>query len=133
MDVIFPDLFMSTEFTIVPLWNNYSIPNESLVRGLFSPTLKLNDLSAIIKEGTYRYPDSHLATHAESSLIYYRSLPILSCCNVDNKVGMRFIKDMYKDYFVMPSSDTEYSRMSERTRGWVAHLTNMIRSSRGSN
>lgn len=124
---IFPDLFMSTEFTIVPLWNNYSIPNESLVRGLFSPTLKLNDLSAIIKEGTYRYPDSHLDTHVESSLIYYRSLPILSCCNVDNKVGMRFIKDMYKDYFVMPSSDTEYSRMSERTRGWVAHLTNMIR------
>ena len=60
---ILPDLFISTEFLIVPNWDQYALPNKTLQAGIYSPSLKLSEGLALAKKGMPTYADAHLNSY----------------------------------------------------------------------
>lgn len=124
---VVPDVFRRTEFITIPLWENFSIPNETLIRGLYSPTLRLNKLEEIAVKGTHDYPLDHIRENVESTVFFYRSIPCLTCGGFENRDGIYTISELYKDYFVISNGDTEFSRMSPTTREWMNVMTRLIR------
>lgn len=122
-----PDLFKVTEFILTPLWTNFSIPNETLMAGLYSPTIPLKDLTAIAKTTATRYDDAHVDAVVSTSVSIYRSLAFLAVGGPDNRDGIMTYQERFPDYIVIPSTSAEFGRMSPSTQAWVMRLSQMLK------
>ena len=121
-----PDLFKATEFIITPLWTNYSIPNETLVKGLYSPIIAYNKILAIALATANRYTEEHTRSVVETCVSNYRSISFTSVGGPDNKDGINKLSLKYPDYVVLPTTSTEFGRMSLDTQNFVMMLTEML-------
>lgn len=122
-----PDLFKVTEFILTPLWTNFSIPNETLMAGLYSPTIQLADLTMIAKTTATRYADPHVDAVVSTSVSIYRSLAFLAVGGPDNRDGIMTYQARFPDYIVIPSTSSEFGRMSPSTQNWVMRLSQMLK------
>lgn len=122
-----PDLFKVTEFIITPLWTNFSIPNETLMTGLYSPTIQLKDLIPIAKTTATRYDDQHVDDVVSTSVSIYRSLAFLAVGGPDNRDGIMTYQERFPDYIVLPSTSAEFGRMSPSTQAWIMRLSQMLK------
>lgn len=125
-ELYIPDLFKSTEFVVIPMWQNYSIPNQTLLAGLFSPTVDYNDILTIANAGCVGYDPTHISNNIQSSVAYYRSTSFLAIGGIDNRDGIIKFKDQFSDYFVVPTTSVDFSRMSVDTQNWIILLTEML-------
>lgn len=124
--VIFPDLFKRNEFSIIPLWNRYSIPDRVLNAGIYSPISNITSDLAQIKGLINTYPASHIDANTSVMFQPYKALSLLVVSSPDNKVGMNNITDLFSDYIPVTSTSNDFSRMSLNTQMWSELLANMI-------
>lgn len=122
-----PDLFKATEFIITPLWANFSIPNETLVKGLYSPTIRHKDVLAIARATATRYDSVHVDDVVETSVANWRSMGFLAVGGPDNRDGINVLSQRFPDYIAIPTSSNEFSRMSPETQNWTVMLSQMLR------
>lgn len=122
-----PDLFKATEYILTPLWTNYSIPNETLMAGLYSPTVPVQEILEIAKSTATRYDATHVESVLSTSVSMYRSLSFLAVGGPDNRDGIMTYQERFKDYIVIPTTSSEFSRMSPSTQEWVVLLSQMLK------
>jgi len=126
---ILPDLFLSTEFVIVPGWNVYAIPNQELVSGLYSPQLSYVQINRLLGNGL---PAEYLANEAQLQLTVvvtasmYKSLGLVTAGGPENRAGMERLNQVMTDYIVVPTTNSEFNRMSSITREWVVLLNKAL-------
>jgi hypothetical protein len=121
-----PDLFVSTEFIIVPMWDNYSIPNQTHVTGLYSPTVKTKELVDKLSLVAPDYPVPHIQDNIATSVTTYKSISFMSVGSPNNRDGITDFKGRFPDYTIIPSTSVEYSRMSPATQNFILLLNRMI-------
>lgn len=123
---VFPDIFTSTEFTIVPLWQNHSVVDETARGSLYSPLITYNEVLDIANM-FIKYP---VAGHVEKYLLIsglqYKSLTFYSCGGNENREKKFSIKDVFPDYAIIPTSSVDFNRMSKHTTEWIKHLIEAI-------
>lgn len=122
-----PDLFKRTEHIIMPLWDNYSIPNETLRQGLFSPTVRLKDLYAVAEKLAPEYPVAHIQETLNVSVANYRSIAFLVVGGPENRDEIYEYQNRFPDYVAIPTTSTEFGRMSPKTQDWVRLLVEMLK------
>jgi hypothetical protein len=122
-----PDLFKATEFIITPLWANFSIPNETLVKGLYSPTIRHKTVLAIARLTATRYPSAHVDDVVETSVANWRSMGFLAVGGPDNRDAINTLSQKFPDYIAIPTDSGEFGRMSPDTQNWTVLLSNMMR------
>lgn len=121
-----PDIFRSTEFILTPLWDRYSIPNETMVAGIFSPTILVSDMLSKAQATAPDYDAAHVESVLCSSVAIYRSTAFLAVGGPDNRDGIDVLYDQFPDYFVVSSTSLDFGKMSNDTQGWVTLLTRML-------
>lgn len=124
-----PDVFKSTEYIIIPVWDNFSIPNETLVTGLYSPTIGLGDLNRLIttaKSEVLDYPDAHVDSYIEYTVANHRSIGFLAVGSPENRDSIYTFKERWEDYFVVPTSMPDFGRMSPDTQNFIILLGRLL-------
>lgn len=123
---IFPDIFKRTEFIMLPLWDQYAIPNRELATGIYSPQVKLATVSAKMEQYAKQYPASHIDNHLTVMSHPYRSLALLSIGSPDNRNAQYELTDVFPDLIMVASSAIDFNRMSQKTQDWAFALENML-------
>lgn len=123
---IFPDIFKRTEFIILPLWDQFAIPNRELTIGIYSPQMNYADVAAKMKLFATQYPSAHIDSNLSMYSHPYRSVALLSVGSPDNRNSVYKLSDMFKDLIGVSSTSLDFNRMSLPTQEWVAMLENML-------
>lgn len=121
-----PDIFKVTEFIIVPYWTNYAIDNQTTQRGILSPIVNHSSATALIELVAVDYPPLHVKDNLELTVTPYRSLALGVIGGPDNKDAKYSFYETFKDYIVLPTTSTEFSRMSPKTQTFVMKLNQML-------
>jgi len=116
---ILPDLFVNTEFIIVPNWDRYSIPNKTTQAGLYSPILKEGDIEDLLYKAAPLYPKPHVLQYGQATTHPYRSLGFVVCGGNRNRDEVYDFYSKFPQYISVPTSSTEISRTDDRTREWM--------------
>lgn len=123
--VIFPDIFKRTEFILVPLWNQYAIPNKETQAGLYSQVVNLAEAMTLFKN-TVDYPDNQLDAFASVMGHAYKGLAILAVGSPDNRDSKFRLKDIFPDYLPVSTTSLDFNRMSQPTRDWMLILQELL-------
>lgn len=116
---ILPDLFVNTEFIIVPNWDQYSIPNKTTQAGLYSPTISNQMIEDLIYKAAPLYPSVHVKQYGQASTHPYRSLAFAVCGGNRNRDNVYDFYTKFPKYISVPTSSVEISRTDDRTREWM--------------
>lgn len=125
---IFPDIFTSTEFILLPMWDNYAIPNRTIVTGMYSPSIQMLGAlglaySGVQGKGYYR---EHVDANFVMSSILYKSLAFGSVGGPYNRDGIYRFDKKWEDYILVPSTSPDYNRMKLATQEWIAFFNQLL-------
>lgn len=123
---IFPDIFKRTEFILLPLWDQYAIPNRELATGIYSQQVSFATVVDKMKQFATQYPEAHIDSHVTIMGHPYRSLAILSIGSPDNRDQQFKLKDVFPDLISVSSTSIDFNRMSQNTQSWAIELEKMI-------
>jgi len=123
---IFPTIFKTTEFVIIPSWNRYSIPNMTLQAGIYSPGITISEALNLLLSTIVNYPVIHIENNADVFSQPYKALTLLSVGSPDNTNNIFNITNMFPDFIDIPSTSMDFARMSQRTQDWAILLARMI-------
>lgn len=124
---IFPDLFVPSEYIIAPLWTRYSVPNKSLVAGMFSPTIKYAEIPEFTKKVFGAYTEAHLNQNLEISSSLYKSLALFICGHPQNRLAPISFYEKWPEYALMRSVSDDFNRFSLDTQMFVKSLTELLK------
>lgn len=119
---VLPDLFIPTEFVICPLWHQYSVPNQTVKAGLYSPTLRLSTAAALMAKAAPGYEASHIAANLTMTDCLYKSVGFLAVGNVGNRDGKVALDEKFPDYAIIPTTSIDFDRISTKTQEWIRML-----------
>ena len=124
--VIFPSIFISTEFIITPHWDRYSIPNQTLLAGMYSPTVSPQQIIdyALITKGDYN--ETHVRSTVKSTVSTYKELTLSIVGNIENIDGLYTFNAKFPDYIAVSTTSPDFARMSLRTQQWTAVLNDLL-------
>lgn len=126
---IFPEIFTATEFVIVPMWGQYSIPNRVLTSGLGSSitNIKLGTEQLLRLVKGDGYTEEHIATNGEVMGTSHKAYNAVVVGGPQNRDGIVQLYMRYPDYINVRSTELDFMRMSPETRRFVLALEDMLK------
>lgn len=121
-----PDLFKTIEFTIVPFWDQYSVPNQSIEAGLFSPLMRYKDIFDTLRTHMPIYSGAHVQTHSDVTTYLYKSIAFGLCGGPENRNELFDIRSFFPDYATLSTTSIDFNRMAPETRGFVHRLSELL-------
>lgn len=119
---VFPDIFASRGFTIIPAWHKHSTYDAAPRGSLYSPVLEHNEDMSLSNRFSYDNNAEHNEKYVQTTVAQWKSLALVCISNVENdKKRMRFT-DIYPDYALISSQSLDFDRMSFETTTWVKKL-----------
>jgi hypothetical protein len=122
----FPDIFKRTEFIILPLWDQFAIPNKELTTGIYSPQIAYASISAKMAQFAVQYPPTHIDANLTMYSHPYRSLALCSVGSPDNRNAVYQLPGMFPDLIAVSSTSLDFNRMKQATQDWAAMLERML-------
>lgn len=124
---VFPELFTPTEFYLVPLWDRYSLPNQVLSTGTYSPTVPQADILAYANKYFKGYAVDHIAANCCLSGSIFKSALFVSCGHPRNyKAETRFDLEWPK-YCAVPTSSPEFNNLPPKTQKFVMKMVELFK------
>ena len=123
---ILPDLFISTEYTFVPNWDQYAKPNQTLEAGLYSPSMNPQKSMELMKKGAPTYEGDHIIAYSRTASNAYRSLGFVVCGGKRNRDGIFDFYEKFEDYIALPTTHVDFNRISPRTQAWMLKFAECI-------
>lgn len=126
-----PDLFNPLEFTGIPNWNRLGLVNRTTQTSLLSPA---TDYETAL-EWPILYLDGITEAHIIKSLqvvpFQYLSAAVGFVAKVSNRDGIiKLIDHVYKDYQLIPSTDSQFGLMDPDTRKFVLDMEILLEAAR---
>lgn len=123
---VFPDIFTSTEFTIIPMWHNRSVPDESVRGELYSPIVSYNELPTLAS----KYVNIDVAGHTEENLqistVHFKSLAFFTVGGIENRDKKYKLSEIFPDYALIQTTSADFNRLEARTTEWIIKLQGAI-------
>lgn len=126
---VYPDIFKSTEFIILPDWYKYAIPNRVTEAGIYSPNLQVSTIIEKLREfasNNEQYPEAHVTRYAEVIAHPYKSLQLTTIGSIENRDNKYQLSKLYPDYIAQQSTSQDFNRQLQPTRDWSEKLTQML-------
>jgi hypothetical protein len=120
-ETIFPEIFIPTEYYIVPAWNRYALPELTLTAGIYSPSIpqaELPQYQALFVD----YATPHILAQNEIIGSSWKGLSFVSVGHHRNRNGLYRLTDQWPDYVNIPVNSLDYNRISPATRSWINQL-----------
>ncbi|EEJ3663210.1 hypothetical protein AA316_002839 [Salmonella enterica subsp. enterica] len=126
---VFPEIFTTTKFTIVPGWSIRGIPNEEDVAALYSPILPYDFwVKAISRFGEWTVQTiteknsgaiSTPTTDVTDLPSIYKSLNAVVIAGPENDSRKTTLHDTIPDYALIGTNNADIARMSKKTTEWL--------------
>lgn len=123
---ILPDLFRRTEFIVVPMWDQYALPNRVIESGIYSPNANLKRALALLKQVVTAYPSAHIDNYASILSHPYKSLQLLAIGSPENRNSWFELRDVFADYIAVGTTSADFNRMQTATKEWVLMINDML-------
>lgn len=123
---ILPDLYTSTEFYILPRWQNIAIPSQTLTTGSYSSIVQPAKELAYVKSVLSSMPAAYVDANLSIIPTNYYSLMALVIGSNNNQTSAQNIKTIFPDLINVPTDDTAYNTMSLTTRNWLTIVNNLL-------
>lgn len=114
-----PELFLPTEFYLVPLWDRYSLPNQTQEKGKYCPSIQPNDIPKYANKYFKGYSADYIGKNTNVSGSAFESALFISIGNEQNyKAEQQFVVQ-WPDYMVASVNSVDYAKMSPATQAFV--------------
>lgn len=123
---IFPDIFKTTEFTLIPMWHRFALPDRALATGVYSPTTSVKEALDLTHAICKTYPSAHRTKYTCVNAVVYNSLNVVSCGGPENRNQHYQLSTLMPDYIAVQTTSPDFNRMSPKTQGWVRFLNNLL-------
>jgi hypothetical protein len=125
---LFPELFASTEFIILPLWHEVAIPNLTVQTGMYSSASDLSTIDLLCQRGVQGvdYTTEHINASRQLMSTSYKGLHCVIVGGPENIRGQTKFKSMYPDYTNLYTTHPDFGRMSLSTRQLIIRLVEMF-------
>jgi hypothetical protein len=123
---IFPDIFKRTEFIMLPLWDQFAIPNSALKTGIYATISNLGRVSALYKTMVPSIASAQVDSYLSLMANPYKDLQIAICGSTDNRNNWFELGDVYPDLISVGSTSTDFQRMSQDTQNFLLQLAQML-------
>lgn len=125
-ETIYPGLFSTTEFYLVPSWSTIAISEVSPSDGIYSPTVVIDNALSDIIEYAQGYNEQYVTENATTSNSVWKSIQFTSIGNVNNAGGNIRLDQLYPDYIAVPTSSLDFARMAPDTQEFAQFLGEMF-------
>lgn len=123
---IIPDIFRRTEFTILPRWDLYSIPNMLTQQGLYSQVVNPAEVLEFAKSYVILYSTAHIQSNTYIIPYPYKSIMLTIINGQYNIEGKKDFKELFPDFLPIPSTSLDFGRMTLKTQDLVYKLEEML-------
>lgn len=123
---IMPDIFRRTEFTILPRWDLYSIPNMLTYQGLYSQVVNPKEVLELAKTYMNMYTQTHIGNNVYIVPYPYKSIMLVIVNGQYNIEGKTDFKQLFPDFIPIPSTSLDFGRMTLKTQDLVYKLEEML-------
>lgn len=123
---VLPDVFLSTEFTFVPMWASIAIPNMTLQAGVYSPIASPGAIMTGIAAAIPNYPTLQCTSNVQIVPVTYKSLNLLSVGGPQNRNNQYLITNYFPDYIDVGTASTDFDRQSTATQTFATLLEELV-------
>lgn len=123
---IFPDIFKRTEFILVPRWDKMSVPNLTLLSGLYSSILNTKETVDFVKTNFPLYDAGYMSDNISIVPYDYKAITLAIVNGPENDINKQTIQQIFPDYIPVPSTSLDFNRISEFTRDWMLILEQLL-------
>lgn len=123
---VLPEIFTPTEFYLVPIWDRYSLPNQALESGVYSPTVPYPELMKYAKKYFKGYPQAHIDVNLCVSSSTYQSLAFVSCGNQLNYGAETSFDKEWPQYCNVPPTSPEFAKLPPKTQAFIVKLVTLL-------
>lgn len=133
---IYPSLFTSAEYTIVPLWDNIHPVGQTVDVGVYSPMVVASGARTRVQSrlpGPYQNSTSlvsHLNSHMQLIPLIWRGMVVATVGSPTNQSSAYKFSGLIPDYLNVPSTSPDYGRMSVLTQQFLATLNDALEEAR---
>lgn len=126
---LIPDLLLSTEFIITPFWNRYAVPNLELAAGIYSPTVRPAEATALTLRTVKGngYSDDWIRNQLEYGSLIFRSVAYSVVGNPNNRTGITQFSEQFSDLILVTNVSTDFNRMSVRTQEFKVLFNELVK------
>lgn len=128
-EVILPDVFRRTEFSIYPRWDKIAIPNLTDLAAVYSSITDYNEIRSFVSNKANHYDSSHVLNNIEIIPHTYKYITLVSIPGPTNEEEISRISDIFPDYIPVQNTALDFGRMTENTRNWCNFLFELIETS----
>lgn len=122
-----PDLFNPIEFYVIPFFNRYGLENKTNGARNYSPITDRETCMDLVNQ--YLLPnmtEDHVIKSTQFVPFMYKSINCAFTGKLNNRDAMKKIYNLFPDYSMIPSGDTDFDLMSKSTQEFIRHMENLI-------
>lgn len=123
---IFPDLFRPTEFYIGPIWDRYSLPNNTISAGLFSPVFPIRDTAKYAGSFFPAMDKAYLDANVATSTTVFKGLAFIAIGNPRNRGNLFRFEDLWPNYINLSTNHSDFDRIPPLTQKFIIKLITML-------
>lgn len=125
-ELIYPDLFRPTEFYIAPIWDRYSLPNQVITAGMFSPTIPYRHMMDYVKQLVAGVTDEFLVENMTAVSLNYKGLMFMSVGNPHNRYDAFRFDELWPKYINLSTMHADFDRIPPNTKTFILFLINLV-------
>lgn len=122
----YPDLFLPNEFYISPFWQNVALPDLSAEFGIYSPTVKHNQVMPYAVQTFHGLTESFIQANVDVSSSITKSLSFIAVGNNRNVDGVYRFSERWPSYCLLGTTTLDFNRLSPLTQGFISLLTELL-------
>lgn len=123
---IIPDLFNPLEFAIVPYWNELGLINETALGSTYSPILTYKGGDALPLQYGALWGNDTAIEFMQVVPHLYKSAKMAFIGKPKNHNDKHHVTDVYPDYQLIPSTDSQAGMVSRETSKFIKDLEEML-------
>jgi hypothetical protein len=124
--VIYPDLFIKDEFTIVPMFDKQAIGAVLTLAEIFSPQFKFKDTTTFYKKFFPDYALAHYNDNVSFLPSLWQSIGAMVCGGARNNIVGPNLPGYLTTLILARPGTGDYDRMDEKARNFAALYDRMI-------
>lgn len=123
---VIPDLFNPLEFIAIPHWNEFAVENKTQAGSTYSPIFTFQGGDALAKKYADFYSEQDIIKSLQSLPHLYKSSKVSFVGKPRNNQGRTKISQVFGDYQLIPSEDSQAGMMSKETHQFSFDLEQML-------
>lgn len=134
--IIFPELYSTNEFIIVPFWDSIATKEFGYDNGLYRTLVsssKLADTTKRVVPNTYKIgkqSEQYLANNVMMGSAFYRTITFMSLGSPSNSNKVHRLTDLFPDYMAVSTDSPDFARMALDTQAFALKFNECLNKAR---